>query len=196
MFIAVFLGMCLLSMLAAHGRRLLLSVMAVPVFIIYYYHARHWRPTKSLLVITVLGLSLFVANLMYSSFRHYDRTKEGQERTAATLIAQIKNLGSANWLERFMNDSLFHFSQQLVHYSMLTDHLVRTGELEPRPFNTLKMIASYPIPRRIWEDKPQVLGVQIVREVSVIRIKSTNWGCGIAGHAAYEGGWVVAALYA
>jgi hypothetical protein len=57
------------------------------------------------------------------------------------------------------------------------------------------MLAAYPIPRKIWPNKPQVLGVDIVHQAVDPR-SGTNWGCGISGQVVYEGGLIVAALYA
>jgi hypothetical protein len=191
LFIAVFLGMCMMAMLAAHGRRLLLSVFAVPIVAVYYYHARNWRPTRTLALICVAGLAVFVFNLMYSAIRHYDWAK-GEQRTAAGIVKQIGAIGRTDWYSRFARDSLFHFSQQVVHYALLTDHYVNSGQLEPRPFNTLLFFPSYPIPRRIWPDKPDVLGAIITRDV--VRA-TTNWGTSVAGHAAFEGGMIIAVLF-
>jgi hypothetical protein len=190
-FIAVFIAMCMFSMLMAHGRRMLLSVFMVPVLVVYYYDVRNWKPTKGMAAVGVAVVSIFVLNLMYSSIRHYDwQTKE--QRSAAGIVKQIQGIGEKDWFERFANNSLFHFSQQVVHYALVTDHFVTTGRLEPQPFNTFKFFVAYPIPRRLWPEKPQILGIILPRDILG---RSTNWGTGIAGHAAFEGGWIVAALF-
>jgi hypothetical protein len=111
------------------------------------------------------------------------------------MVQQVKKLREKNWFGRFENDQLFAFSQQVVHYALLTDRFVSSGKMKPRPLNSLLVMMSYPIPRKIWPDKPQVLGVDIVR-YALDRPSGTNWGCGISGHAVYEGGLVAAALYA
>jgi hypothetical protein len=61
------------------------------------------------------------------------------------------------------------------------------------PLNTLRFVLSFPIPRKIWPDKPEVVGIVIVRDAS--GINGTNWGVGIAGHGAYEGGIPALILY-
>jgi hypothetical protein len=199
MFIAVFLAACLLSILASGGRRLLLSVFLAPVLVVYYVHARHWRPTKSMAVIAMATLCIFIINLMYSSIRHFDRRGEKRERSAALAIEQVKNLGAKDWFGYFASNTLFHFSQQNVHYSMFTDRVVRTGLMQPEPFNTFRFLVSYPIPRRIWSEKPRPLGSTIgedIRRIASVRNQGIRWGCGIAGQAAYEGGLLLAALFA
>ncbi len=194
MFISVLLATCLLAMVYSSGRRYLLSVCVGPVLLVYYAHARHWRPSKGLVVAIVAAIALFVINLMYSSIRHLGAA-DPSDRSAHTMILQIKKLGEKHWFEHFAENRLNSISQQVVHYALLTDRYVATGQLKPHPLNTLLMIASYPIPRRIWPDKPQVLGVSIVQDAVNSRVE-TNWGCGISGQLVYEGGLIVAPLYA
>lgn len=192
MFILVFLGTCLMAMLAAGGRRLLLSVLTAPVIVFYYYNARHWKPTKSMIVISFGVLVVFVLNLMYSSIRHFDRTKEHKGRNVAALIEAIEDIRNRPWFETFEHNSMFHFSQQAVHYALVTDHFVRTGVLQPKPLNTFAFIAVYPIPRSLYPGKPVAIGEVITQEIGW---SSTNWGVSVSGHAAYEGGLVVAAMF-
>jgi hypothetical protein len=193
-FIGVLLLTCLLAMVFSPGRRYLLSIATGPVLVVYFTHARYWRPSKGLAVVAVATIALFLVSLMYSSIRHFGRD-DPSERTARTMVRQMKKLGEKNWFGRFANDQLFAFSQQVVHYALLTDRFVSEGRLKPRPLNSLAVMISYPIPRKIWDDKPQVLGVDIVRDALDAHVE-TNWGCGISGHAAYEGGLIVPALYA
>jgi hypothetical protein len=131
---------------------------------------------------------------MYSSIRHFDMVRGSEGRTASGLLRQLENLGSVSWADSFLKDQLHFFSQQSVHYSLLTQHYVNTGELQPKLLNTVQFALAYPIPRSIWPGKPAALGIVIVTDA--VRYQGyTNWGCGIAGQAAYEGGLPVAALY-
>jgi hypothetical protein len=198
MFVGIFLAACVLAILMSGGRRLLLSVLAIPVFVVYCYHARHWRPTKSMVVIAVGVFVLFNLNLMYSSIRHFDRKGERQERSAKNVIANIEKLKGTHWFDAFASNALFHFSQQAVHYSLITDRFISMGVLDPKPFNTFKFLATYPIPRRIWQEKPKPLGGQIGVEVipNFARNQGIRWGCGVAGQAVYEGGLLLVPLFA
>jgi hypothetical protein len=193
LFAVAFLATLLLATLSGGGRRLPLSVLLGPVFVVYMAQLRHWRPTKSIVAMGVICIALLIAVMMYSSIRHASwGSAEG--RTASALIESIKKIAEKDWLGRFVSNKLFFFSQQNVHYSLITDRFVRTGQLEPKPLNTLKFIAVYPIPRQIYPNKPRGLGEAILREA--MRYPRSSWGCGISGHAAYEGGLLVAALYA
>jgi hypothetical protein len=181
-------------MVFSPGRRYLLSIWVGPVLVVYFAQARYWRPSRALVIVAVACVALFIVNLMYSSIRHFGR-EDASERTAHTMVQRVKKLGEKNWIDRFAHDQLFALSQQVVHYALLTDRFISLGKLKPRPLNSLSMMISYPIPRKIWPDKPQILGVDIVQN-AFERPVGTNWGCGISGHAVYEGGLVVAALYA
>ncbi len=193
LFVLSFLSMLVLGMLSGGGRRLPLSVLAGPLVVVYMAQLRHWRPVKSLIVMSASCVVLLIAVMMYSSVRHSSALRQ-DGRTVSGLIASLKSIGEKNWFEKFVSDKLFFFSQQTVHYSLITDRYLRTGELAPKPLNTLKFIAAYPIPRQIWPEKPRGLGEAILREA--VGYSSSSWGCGVSGHAAYEGGLWVAALYA
>ncbi len=65
------------------------------------------------------------------------------------MLLQVEKLGERHWFEHFAKNRLFYFSQQVVHYSLLTDRFVATGELKPHPLNTLMILISYPIPRKV-----------------------------------------------
>jgi hypothetical protein len=182
-------------MLAGSGRRLMLSVLFGPVLYFYMDRARHWRPMKGAVVAAVAAVALFMCMLMYASIRHYGMKKDSEGRTASGLVKQLEGLSEMRWVDRFLEDKLQLLSQQAGHYALLTHYYVDTGELQPKPFNTIKFVAAYPIPRAIWPSKPLALGIVIVTDA--VRYQGyTNWGCGISGHAIYEGGLPVIILYA
>lgn len=194
LFIVVFISDCLAASLTGGGRRIILSVVVGPMLYLYMDRIRHWKPTKALLGVAVATIVMFVLMLMYSSVRHFDRTSEHEERSASNLIAALRRIGNSDWLERFRTNKIFFLSQQTIHYSLLTDHFVSTGQLQTKPLNTLYFMAAYPIPRRIWPNKPETLGAVIVHDV--VGYGSTSWGCGVTGNAVYEGGYIAIAIYA
>jgi hypothetical protein len=195
LFIGVLLCTALLAILASGGRRLVLSVFLGPVLVFYFYRAREWKPAKSIGIVSLAMLGIFCLSLIYSTIRHFDRRGElahERDRSASRALEAITNFGGWGWLERFMNDALWSLSQHTVHYGMLTDHYVRHGDLEMQPLNTFKFMAVYPIPRRIWKNKPESLGRVITHKVLG---RTTTWGTGVAGHSAYEGGLIVAVMF-
>jgi hypothetical protein len=192
LFVAIMVAAGILTMTVSQGRRLVLTVLMAPVLVIYYYQVRYWRPRKTLIACGVALAGLFMAELMYSSIRHFDRRGERLERTASNVISQVKKIGDKDWYGRFADDKLWHFSQQVVHYGMITDRFISLDRLHPKPFNTFKFLMVYPVPRMLWPNKPVSLGRTITHEVQG---RKTSWGTGVAGHAAYEGGLIVAVMF-
>jgi hypothetical protein len=76
---------------------------------------------------------------------------------------------------------------------MLLRHMVERGGTEPAPANTLAFLISYPVPRRLWAEKPATVGFQYP---DIVKLPDrTNFGVGISGHGAYEGGLPIMVLY-
>lgn len=192
-FVAAFALMCLLAMLSGGGRRLVLSVMVTPVIVFYYARMRYWRPTRAMAVAAAATAVMLLFTFMYSSIRHFDRGRNAEARSAANLVNRLKSLPQSNW-QKYASDNLFFFGQQSVHYALITDRYIDLGRLEPQFLNTLKFLAVYPVPRQMWANKPRQLGIVILRDA--VGYPTSSWGCSISGHARYEGGLWVAALYA
>jgi hypothetical protein len=194
LFLGVFAIASVYSMLVFVGRRLLLSVFLGPVLYVYWNRVRQWKPWQGLLAVVVAGLLVTVVGIAYSSFRFYSRGHFVEERTAKTVLDQVKKLRGEGISQLFLSNKLHYISQWSAHYALLLTHLVDDGAIEPRPLNTLRFLVALPIPRKLWEDKPEVIGLTLVRDW--MQDQSTNWGVGIAGHGAYEGGIPALALYA
>jgi hypothetical protein len=143
----------------------------------------------------VTGLA-FCAAVAYTSFRHFDKGRQGDvDRSFAMTWQAIKNAEMGESFRSVSHNMMFYIAQYCGQYSLLTIHLVDGGQIEVQPLNTLAFLASYPIPRAVWPNKPQSLGIRIVSEI--LRLPySTNWGLGIVANSYQEGGLVVTVLYA
>lgn len=195
LFVGVFLAAAMFSMVVFSGRRLLLSVLLGPVLCVYWRQARYWKPRNCLAILTLATMLILSVSVVYSSFRWFSRGPTHQERTARSVLEQIRALATREDLfEGLLANKLHYFSQWSVHYSLLTKRYVDIGRVEPKPLNTLAFLASYPIPRYTWAGKPETIGITLVRDV--VGDRSTNWGVGIPGHIAYEGGILALLLYA
>lgn len=195
LFVAVFISTALFSMLVFSGRRLLLSIFLGPVLCVYWVHARYWRPSRCLTTLAVATVLILAISIVYSSFRWFSRGQEGEARTVATIVEKIRNLPKKrNLFGAYFGSQLRYFSQNNTYYSLLTERLVATGDIQPKALNTLRFLAAYPIPHRWWAGKPEIIGLTITRDV--VHIPSTNWGVGIAGHGIYEGGIPALIVYA
>ena len=106
----------------------------------------------------------------------------------------MTSIGLNDAINSVTKDTLHFFSQYTTHYSLLTIHLVESGEVEVEPLDTLKFLISYPIPRAIWPGKPNALGGRIVQDILRLPV-ATNWGLGFVAHSYQEGGYIVIVLY-
>jgi hypothetical protein len=194
LFVSVLMIAMLYSMLVSPGRRLLLSIFLGPVLCAYWIHVRHWKPAKILFTMGVAACVLLAVSAAYSKFRWYSLTSV-EKRSVKGVIQQIRDLQTkGDVFSVFLRGRLAYFGQSSGQFGLLTQRYVGQGTLEPVPLNSLRFLASYPIPRKVWPDKPEVIGLTVVRDVA--HIPGTNWGLGIAGQGAYEGGIPALMLYA
>ena len=190
LFIGVFLWTAVYAMVMSAGRRLVLSAFLGPIVCMYWDHVRYWRPSRAIFATGLAGLFILGVSGVYSKFRHF----EGK-RSASGVVQQLKDVrGRGDWFSVIMRDRLDYFAQSTGHYSLLTQRWVAQNVLPPIPLNTLRFLAVYPVPRKLWPNKPEIIGVKITRDAA--GLKTTNWGVGIAGHGAYEGGIPALILYA
>jgi hypothetical protein len=193
-FIGVLLAAGFFSITVSVGRRVLLSVALGPILVVYWTSVRYWKPRNCLAAMTAAAVAVFLLSVAYNQIRFFHHGKSGEERTTSNLLAHVKDLGQSDWTGNFAANKLHYFSQYSVHYSLLAERFVDDGRMAPKPLNTLIFLLSLPIPREIWEGKPETVGITMVRDV--VGDASTNWGIGIAGHGAYEGGIPALVLYA
>jgi hypothetical protein len=193
-FLAVLPAVGFYSIFVYVGRRLLLSIVLAPIMCVYSTTIRYWKPRYSMAALAGATLILFLVSVAYNSFRYFHHGHSGEERTAENVLAHVQNIGQTDWLGSFGAAKLHYFSQYSMHFSLLAERFVSDGSMPPKPLNTLVFLLSVPIPRELWEDKPQTVGITMVRDV--VGDGSTNWGIGIAGHGIYEGGMPTLILYA
>ena len=192
-FVVVLIWAMLFSMVVFAGRRLLLSVLMGPVLCVFWMSVRYWNIKRSMSLMAVATVFIFLAGVFYNSIRHFDQGKDAQKRTIGNMLKQVSSLKDRKF-EKVRENKLHYLGQWNVNYSLLAEHYVHTGELVPRPLNTLKFVLAYPIPRSVWPGKPIAIGEIMVHDI--VRYKTTNWGVGIAGHGIFEGGIPALILYA
>jgi hypothetical protein len=191
LFIVTFLAALMLAMLAGATRRLFISVFLGPVVCVYMIYVRTWRPSRAMIAIGLAAVTLISVQFIYNSFRRFGM-RTGEERTATNLLHEVRNIDSS-WMQRLREDTYRMMAQSNVQYALFTKRHVDNGRLEVKPLNTLAFVATYPIPRAVWLDKPTVIGEVLPHEI--VGAERTSWGVNVVGHAAYEGGMWVAGLY-
>ena len=195
LFIGLFLYCALFAMVTYVGRRMLMSIAVAPIACMYWLKWRYASPKSILVGLAIAGVIALSVTGFYSSFRH-SRAIFGanSDRSFGNVIKALESSSLRSTIEYLKRDSLHFFSQYTVHYSLLTIHLIESREIEVEPLNTLRFLATYPIPRSVWPGKPAALGVRIVSEILRLNVK-TNWGLGVVGHCWHEGGYPVIVLY-
>jgi hypothetical protein len=194
LFFGVLLTAMIYCMLVSPGRRLVMSIFLGPILCLYWTQVRYWKPTKIIIAMALAGFVILSVSVVYSKFRWYSLTA-GEKRSVQGLISQMKDVRvKGDYFSVFTRGRLSYFGQQNGHFALLTQRYVAQGALTPSPLNSLQFLASYPIPRRVWPGKPEVVGLTVVRDVA--HIPGTNWGLGIAGQGIYEGGIPALVLYA
>jgi len=193
-FLAVLAWASMYAMLVYTGRRLLLAVFLGPMLYVYWANLRYWRPMRCLSLMALGAVFVFLVGMGYNSFRHFSVVGEKQARTVGNVVRQMKNMGGGNKFEYVRSHKLHYLSQWAVNYSLVCERYVRMGQLPPRPLNTFKFCLAYPVPRSIWPNKPVAIGEILVHDM--VGYANTNWGVGIAGHGAFEGGILTLIFYA
>jgi hypothetical protein len=192
-FIAVLAGTSVYAMVVSGGRRLLLSLFLGPVLCVYWTSLRNWRPTRAVIAVGLAGVFILGVSVVYSKFRFFNLPSR-EERTAGGVIQHLRGVTSqGNIFSEFLRNQLDYLAQSNGHFSLLTQRYVSQRILTPIPLNTLLFLVCYPIPHNIWDAKPEVIGLTITRDIAHV---GTNWGLGIAGQGAFEGGIPALVLYA
>lgn len=170
------------------GRRSLLSVLIVVPLVLYWIHLRY-KP----LVYTIVPLAIGVLVAMsviaaYSSIRsrYHSQVVNTEGRTSTSMaIESLKMLPRAIMQLQGITDFLGGDS---VDASLVAiDRYTKVAE--PEPFFTFMYVLEHPIPRAIYPDKREALGLTLPRDTGVWeRTGYVNWGPGIVGHGFHEGG--------
>ena len=191
-FLCVFCGSVLFLMVVSGGRRPVLSMFLGPILYIYGTHARHWSRTKLFAAIGLAMILIMAVGSVYSQFRWYN-TVTRERRTASGILDQLKGVrAEGDFFKAIVRGRLSYFGQSNALFALLTERYVDQGIVEPIPLNSLAFLATYPIPRKVWEGKPEPFGITVARDASHV---GTNWGLGVAGQGVCEGGLAALVLY-
>jgi hypothetical protein len=193
LFVLVFILAALNSMVVYTGRRMILGVILGPLLTVYWITLRNWDLKKSIVALSVAGAAVFFVAAAYSTFRHYSISDDSKTRNVREIVDQITSFDS-NRIGRLLGKGpLRFFAQSNAHYGMLLKRMLDEKRVDPKPANTLAFLISYPIPRRVWPGKPFSVGVMYPTIVGLPN--KTNFGVGISGHGAFEGGLPILVLY-
>lgn len=181
-------GICLIASISGEsGRRSMLGVLMVVPWVWYYLALRN-QPLRSWLpkagVLMFLGFVLLVG---YSGVRASLRTSTKSVNELVSALMQSAT--SADLSRDTLGRDLFY--QDAATNSMwIMDSYGET--YQQRPFHGLYWFVTNPIPRSMWPDKPEALGLEISRQMNI----QANLGPGVIGHGWAEAGWIGIIYYA
>ncbi|MGL4514799.1 MAG: hypothetical protein ACRCT8_17050 [Lacipirellulaceae bacterium] len=183
------------SINAGISRRGLIAVLANLPITLYWIWLRY-KPNRTVIaylaiagVITIPVISGFT--MVRHMFSHDDRALGVGER-GLTLLRELPNaIKQGGSLEGFMG-------QDSVECAIMTIHLLNDGSrrLEVDPFYAIKYALSNPVPRSLWPEKPESMGIVLPR-VSGLAARgiNANLGINVVGQCYYDGGVAIHLLY-
>lgn len=178
------------SVAAGGSRRFLMCTLsAVPVSM--YWAWLRYKPTPY--IVSVIGLGTMLATLVlaaYGAVRHSDMgDASGLGRARAVLLALPRAMQSGGSSEGFMG-------QDSVECALSVIELLNNGShnMEVDPLASLWLVATNAIPRSLWEDKPESVGLHLV-EYFDLKGTTANLGLNVVGQGYYDGGLLVLILY-
>ena len=201
-FILIFLVCLVLAVLTGGGRRAMLGVLLSVGVFAYWANHRSLDRTKIAAIGGVFVFTAFVFMLGYNQVRHFDRGSKAKGRTVANAIEALGKMPSRLLTtEIFDKKVLNDIGQDTTNVSLYSIHLSKrlkranrfTGLHYPSYFHNVLYVASNPVPRRFWKDKPVGLGFMLPKQVN--SGTPVNWGPGLVGHVYHEGGMWMAIFY-
>jgi hypothetical protein len=187
--IAAFAIALIESMVTFAGRRLLLTVAFGPIAACYWISWRYWSRTKLVVAFGGLAAGILILSAFYATFRHMK-----EERSASNVLAKAQSV-TVEDIEKQLADMYHYLAQYTVHYALLTIRLTDEGRTPVIPLDALRQIATYPIPRSMWRDKPRDILLYLSTDVLHMPYK-TNWGIAVPGQGYHDGGVAALVLYA
>lgn len=182
------------SVAVGGSRRYLMSMLAaVPVS--FYWVWLRYKSTPQILAAIGVSIALAVPVLAgFGAIRHADREAKSAasavERARMVLEALPKAIKSGGSSEGFTG-------QDSVECALSVIQLLNDGSKIMRvdPLASLWLMITNPIPRSMWEEKPDSVGLHLVSYFG-LRGTTANLGLNVVGQAYYDGGIPVLILYA
>jgi hypothetical protein len=177
------------------GRRIAMgTLMTVPI---YFYWS--WLRYKPILVqATILFASIAVAFMMLEA---YDQVRHRRSIGTRGVEKGIESLKLAT--ERFgPTDDIFQTAQPGVECALLAIRMYSGPDrhFDGQLFHAVRVVLVNPIPRELWENKPESLGhfmpIQGREKLGLQGYDNVNWGLTLVGQGYHDGGLPVIIVYA
>lgn len=164
------------------GRRGLVSLAAIIIWVVYYRVSFKISKVKLVTISVLLVIPMLTLVAAFSEAR--------VQRPKSTLEA-LELMATADLERGFARLGTFQGSCPISIWCMEN----YPSPNEYRHAYTLGSFFWLFVPKAVWPDKPEGLGIAIPRLAGLKGVGGLNVGAGMIGHASAEGGWYALLLY-
>ncbi len=184
--IAIILANLGVQISGAFGRR---SIVAIGACVLWGMYYSHWRTLPRTGVFVRLGMAAIPPLLFLAAFTS---VRSSQERPS--LGEQVRSLVSQSNIRHGLKDLAAGQGTVPVSLWLIENYPER---FEYRWFMGVKYFFYYPVPRKLWQEKPYPLSTTIASDADLEGVSQDvlKIGPGVVGHAAAEGGWPTIFVY-
>lgn len=186
----IFMANFLTVMSGTFGRRGLVAVGAALLWGLYYSHWRHLRTMAMMQRMALVAAGPIVLIALFTAVRGY----LDDDRDVGTRVASMREAG----FDRVQSGMMDMMAGQhcAAHSMWLMESF--PDDFQYRHMASLWHFIIYPVPRAMWEDKPESLGIEMPKlaRVEGVDRNLVNLGVGVLGSAAADGGWYALIFYA
>ncbi|MEI6051222.1 MAG: hypothetical protein WCQ44_00845 [Opitutaceae bacterium] len=173
----------------AFGRREILTIFMCMAWMLFYLKFRLMSVGQLLIRITVWGSLVIIIILVFSAAR----SGKEKDRGISEYIQAIANISTQDIEEQLISGLNGQFAGGISMWIYET----RPIEISYDYFHTIKYMATLPIPRSFYNEKPNSLGRALVKEALISGVaEDHSLGPGIIGHMINDFPWVSIPLYA
>lgn len=168
------------------GRRDLLGVLLAIMWALYFSHWRSLGIKRSLLRFSVVAVGgLILLGLVTSA-----RSADFRDQSA---IQNIQSLRSASAGEGIT--AVLYGQSAGLNSMWLIESRPESNDYDT--LHSLRLMIAFPIPRAIWHQKPDGLGITMPKYEIKVAKKAKEWnvGPGIIGHIANDNPWLALWMY-
>lgn len=172
------------------SRRPLLALMSVFPILLYYRWGRHLSRKMTIIILLVMSWGCISILGAHSQIRHRASSGDGRISRAVETIKMLP--ASITAPKDLLRTGMLGSDATSVSLGIIE---IGDTVLPSVPFHTVYWLASNPIPRLWWPDKPEGIGEAFPRDLGQWRYGKVNWGVGIVGQFYYDGGVYIMPLY-
>ncbi len=173
----------------AFGRREILGLCFAVAWALYYEKWKAMRVPKLVVRLVIAMIATGIPFIVFSAARSSGLDK----RSVAQQIQAMMEIDARAIEENVMGA----LSGQMAGGISMWIWETRPDPFPLYPLHSLFYFVTMPIPRDLWPDKPEGLGLVVVHQAAVPGVSSMHsWGPGLVGHLANDVVYIALPIYA